>query len=138
MTVELIPQLVGANRRPTGQRGLFVGTEHLLLGLLRDEESTAARALAQNGVRLEEVLLGVQQIIGVGSSRSDHVPLTSRAKRVVENEFTEARRLGDEQIGTTHILLALVEEGEGVGVQTLRGLGISLREVRTSSLALVR
>jgi ATP-dependent Clp protease ATP-binding subunit ClpC len=109
----------------------YIGTEHLLLGLIREDEGIAARALQRLDVSLEAVRSRVQEIIGVGASaQSGHIPFTPRAKKVLELSLREALQLGHDDIGTEHILLGLVREGEGVAAQVLVRLGVDLARVR--------
>jgi ATP-dependent Clp protease ATP-binding subunit ClpA len=113
----------------------YIGTEHLLLGLVHEGEGVAAAALAQLGVSLEAVRTQVEEIIGHGdSSPSGHIPFTPRAKKVLELALREALGLGHDFIGTEHILLGLVREGEGVAAQVLVKMGASLARVRSQVL----
>jgi ATP-dependent Clp protease ATP-binding subunit ClpC len=114
----------------------YIGTEHILLGLLREGEGQAARTLASLGVSLEAVRTQVEEIIGRGDSiPSGHIPFTPRAKKVLELSLREARWGGDEHIGSDHILLGLVREGEGVAAQVLVKLGAGLSEVRRAIIS---
>jgi len=116
----------------------YIGTEHLLLGLLRDGTGVAARALESLEIRLEAVRLEVEAIIGHGDSApSGHIPFTPRAKKVLELSLREAMELGHDHIGTEHILLGLIREGEGVAAQVLVRLGAELSRVRQQVIALV-
>jgi ATP-dependent Clp protease ATP-binding subunit ClpC len=109
----------------------YIGTEHLLLGLIHEGDGIAARALASFGVDLEKARAQVEQIIGRGQhATSGHIPFTPRAKKVLELSLREALQLGDNHIGTEHILLALLREGEGVAAQVLIRLGAELKRVR--------
>jgi ATP-dependent Clp protease ATP-binding subunit ClpC len=93
----------------------WIGTEHILLGLIREGEGVAARALESIGVSLDVVRQKVEEIIGRGQQApSGHIPFTPRAKKVLELSLREALQLGDNYIGTEHILLGLVREGDGV------------------------
>ncbi len=115
----------------------YVGTEHILLGLLHEERGAAARALAALDVGLEAVRQQVEQIIGTGAhAPPGHIPFTPRAKRVLELSLREALLLGDDYIGTEHILLGLLREGEGVAPQVLVRLGCDLNQVRQQVLLL--
>jgi ATP-dependent Clp protease ATP-binding subunit ClpC len=115
----------------------YIGTEHILLGLLHEEQGIAAVALTTAGVTREAVRDQVAQIIGRGdSSPSGHIPFTPRAKKVLELGLREALELGHGYIGTEHILLGLLREGEGVAVQVLVVLGASPPILRESTLAL--
>jgi len=117
----------------------YIGTEHILLGLAREGEGVAARALESLGISLEAVRQQVEEIIGRGQEApSGHIPFTPRAKKVLELSLREAQRLGDDHIGTEHILLGLVREGEGVGAQILERQGASLDRVQAQVLATVR
>src|SRR6478736_5405233 len=109
----------------------YIGTEHLMLGLVRETDGVAARVLSDMGIRLAEVRRAVEFIIG----RGDQVPtgdigLTPRAKKVIELAVDEARRLNHHYIGTEHLLLGLVREGEGIAAGVLESLGVSLDKVR--------
>jgi ATP-dependent Clp protease ATP-binding subunit ClpC len=109
----------------------YIGTEHLLLGLLAEEDGVAARVLESLGVQLEAVRSRVLEIIGRGTgSAHGHIPFTPRAKKVLELSLREAIQLGHNYIGTEHILLGLVREGEGIGAQVLAKQGVSLDRVR--------
>ncbi|GAA2383912.1 hypothetical protein GCM10010170_093030 [Dactylosporangium salmoneum] len=109
----------------------YIGTEHLLLGLLHEGEGLAASVLRALGVTLEAVQRQVEEIVGLGAqAATGHVPFTPRAKKVLELSLRESLRLGDSCIGTEHILLALLREGEGVAVQILTRLGVSPTAVR--------
>jgi ATP-dependent Clp protease ATP-binding subunit ClpC len=116
-----------------------IGTEHLLLGLLREGDSVAARALGRLGIVLADVRADVVRIIGEGSETpSGHIPFTPRSKKVLELSLREALELGSNHIGTEHILLGLVREGHGVATQVLVDRGADLRRVRATLLTLVR
>src|SRR4026207_1390604 len=109
----------------------YIGTEHILLGLIHEGEGVAAKALESLGISLEAVRSQVEEIIGQGgSSPSGHLPFTPRAKKVVELSLREALQLGHNYIGTEHILLGLIREGEGVAAQVLVKLGADLSRVR--------
>jgi ATP-dependent Clp protease ATP-binding subunit ClpC len=109
----------------------YIGTEHILLGLLRDDESGATRALQELGITLEAVRQQVEEIVGRGKKMpSGHIPFTPRAKKVLELSLREALHLGHNYIGPEHILLGLLREGDGVAVQALVGLGADLNRVR--------
>jgi ATP-dependent Clp protease ATP-binding subunit ClpC len=109
----------------------YIGTEHILLGLLRADDSAAARALESLGVSLAQARTEVEAIIGRGrKALSGHIPFTPRAKRVLELSLSEAKRLRHQHIGTEHILLGLLREGEGVGAQVLVRLGVDLNKAR--------
>jgi ATP-dependent Clp protease ATP-binding subunit ClpC len=116
----------------------YIGTEHILLGLIHEGEGVAARALESLGVSLEQVRGDVEQIIGQGQSAPPgHIPFTPRAKKVLELSLREALQLGHNYIGTEHILLGLVREGEGVGAQVLLKRGATLDGVRTEVVSLL-
>ena len=109
----------------------YIGTEHILLGLVREGEGVAAKVLANLGVELEKVRSAVEFIIGRGERTvRGEIGLTPRAKRVIELAVDEARRLGHNYIGTEHLLLGLLREGEGVAAGVLESLGIGLEKVR--------
>ena len=109
----------------------YIGTEHVLLGLIREGEGVAAKALESLGISLEAVRQQVEEIIGQGQQApSGHIPFTPRAKKVLELSLREALQLGHNYIGTEHILLGLIREGEGVAAQVLVKLGADLNRVR--------
>ncbi len=109
----------------------YIGTEHILLGLIHEGEGVAAQALESLGISLEAVRNQVEEIIGQGSSSpSGHIPFTPRAKKVLELSLREALQLGHNYIGTEHVLLGLIREGEGVAAQVLVKLGADLSKVR--------
>jgi ATP-dependent Clp protease ATP-binding subunit ClpC len=109
----------------------YIGTEHILLGLIHEGEGVAARALESLGVSLEAVRAGVRSIIGEGASASTgHIPFTPRAKKVLELSLREAIQLGHNYIGTEHILLGLLREGQGVAAQVLVGQGLTFDRAR--------
>jgi ATP-dependent Clp protease ATP-binding subunit ClpC len=112
----------------------YIGTEHILLGLVRETEGVAARVLSNQGVELSKVRSAVEFIIGKGEQRtSGEIGLTPRAKKVIELAVDEARRLNHHYIGTEHILIGLMREGEGVASGVLESLGISLDKVRAET-----
>jgi ATP-dependent Clp protease ATP-binding subunit ClpC len=116
----------------------FIGTEHILLGLIHEGEGLAAEALAALGISLEAVRAEVEETIGVsGSAPMDPVPFTPRAKKVLELSLREALQMGHQYIGTEHILLGLVREGEGVAATVLVGLGAELPRVRQVVITLI-
>src|SRR5687767_15694904 len=109
----------------------FIGTEHILLGLIHEGEGVAAKALESLGISLEAVREKVEETIGpAGSSTSGSPPFTPRAKKVLELSLREALQLGHNYIGTEHMLLGLVREGEGVAAQVLKRLGIDFDATR--------
>jgi len=116
----------------------YIGTEHILLGLLREDEGVAAKALTTLGVSLEAVRRDVGEIVGQGSEvPRGHIPFTPRAKKVLELSLREALQLGHNYIGTEHILLGLIREGEGVAAQVLQKLGADLNRVRQTVVRLL-
>jgi ribosomal protein S18 acetylase RimI-like enzyme len=116
----------------------YIGTEHLLLGLISEGEGVGAQALQQLDVSLMSVRSGIERIIGHGTGMpTGHIPFTPRAKKVLELSLREALSLGHDYIGTEHILLGLVREGEGVAAQVLAGSGVRLRDVRATVVALL-
>jgi ATP-dependent Clp protease ATP-binding subunit ClpC len=123
-------------------RGLnhdYIGTEHLLLGLMREGKGVAARALDGLGVRVDAVAERVEAAAGRGSEApSGHIPFTPRSKKVLELSLREALDLGHDYIGTEHILLGLLREGEGVAAQVLDGLGVTADGAREQVTTLLR
>jgi ATP-dependent Clp protease ATP-binding subunit ClpC len=116
----------------------YIGTEHILLGLIHEGEGVAAKALESLGISLEAVRSQVEEIIGHGgTSPSGHIPFTPRAKKVLELSLREALQLGHNYIGTEHILLGLIREGEGVAAQVLVKLGADLSRVRQQVIQLL-
>jgi ATP-dependent Clp protease ATP-binding subunit ClpC len=116
----------------------YIGTEHILLGLIHEGEGVAARALESLGISLEAVRQQVEEIIGPGEQASSgHIPFTPRVKKVLELSLREARELGHSYIGTEHILLGLLREGEGVAAQVLVKLGADLSRVRQQVIAVL-
>ncbi len=116
----------------------YIGTEHILLGLIHEGEGVAAKALESLSISLESVRAQVEEIIGQGgSSPSGHIPFTPRAKKVLELSLREALQLGHNYIGTEHILLGLLREGEGVATQVLVKLGADLGKVRQQVIQLL-
>jgi hypothetical protein len=117
----------------------YIGTEHLLLGLLRDPDSLAAKVLGDLGVRLEDARQAVEFIIGRGDRVVlGEIGLTPRAKKVIELAITEARSLGHHYVGTEHLLLGLVREGEGIAAGVLERLGVTLEQARDATLRRLR
>jgi len=113
----------------------YIGTEHLLLGLVREEEGVAAKVLSNLGVELDKVRSAVEAIIGRGDRILwGEIGLTPRAKKVIELAVDEARRLNHHYIGTEHLLLGLVREGEGIAAGVLESLGVNLEKVRTQTI----
>ncbi|KHL02796.1 ATP-dependent Clp protease ATP-binding subunit [Sinomonas humi] len=116
----------------------YIGTEHILLGLIHEGEGVAAKALESLGISLDGVREQVQEIIGQGQQApSGHIPFTPRAKKVLELSLREALQLGHNYIGTEHILLGLIREGEGVAAQVLVKLGADLNRVRQQVIQLL-
>ena len=113
----------------------YIGTEHLLLGLVREGEGVAAKVLGNLGVELNKVRSAVEYIIGRGDRIVlGEIGLTPRAKKVIELAVDEARRLNHHYIGTEHLLLGLVREGEGIAAGVLESLGVNLEKVRTQTI----
>jgi Clp amino terminal domain, pathogenicity island component/UvrB/uvrC motif len=116
----------------------YIGTEHLLLGLAHEGQGVAAIALERLGIRLEALRAQVQEVIGRGQrAPSGHIPFTPRAKKVLELSLRESQQLGHNYIGTEHVLLGLVREGEGVAAQVLVKLGADLSRVRQQVIQLL-
>jgi ATP-dependent Clp protease ATP-binding subunit ClpC len=116
----------------------YIGTEHLLLGLVREGDGVAARVLSNMGVQLPKVRSAVEFIIGRGESViMGEIGLTPRAKKVIELAVDEARRLNHHYIGTEHLLLGLVREGEGIAAGVLESLGVNLEKVRAQVMQVV-
>jgi ATP-dependent Clp protease ATP-binding subunit ClpA len=117
----------------------YIGTEHILLGLIHEGEGVAAKALQALGISLEAVRQQVEEIIGQGQQApSGHIPFTPRAKKVLELSLREAQQLGHNYIGTEHILLGLIREGDGVAAQVLVRLGARLGRVRQQVIELLQ
>ena len=115
-----------------------VGTEHILLGLIREGEGIAAKALVALNVNLDSIQQEIQKMIGYGDqSEANNVAYTPRAKRVIELSLDEARKLGHTYIGTEHILLGLIREGEGVAARVLSNLGVNLNKAKQQVLQLL-
>ena len=116
----------------------YIGTEHILLGLIHEGDGVAAKALESLGISLEAVRSQVEKIIGKGKSEpGSHIPFTPRAKKVLEFSLREALQLGHNYIGTEHILMGLIREGEGVAAQVLTKLGANLSRVRKEVINLL-
>ncbi len=123
--------VVGAQDEARALRHDYIGTEHILLGLISEGEGVAAKALESLDISLETVRQQVQEMIGRGDrAPSGHIPFTPRAKKVLELSLREALQLGHNYIGTEHILLGLIREGQGVAAQVLVRLGADLASVR--------
>lgn len=114
-----------------------IGTEHILLGLVREGEGIAAKALFALGLTSEKIQQEVEALIGRGSENGSTIHYTPRAKKVIELSMDEARKLGHSYVGTEHILLGLIREGEGVAARVLNNLGISLTKARQQVLQLL-
>jgi ATP-dependent Clp protease ATP-binding subunit ClpC len=116
----------------------FVGTEQILLGLIGEGTGIAAKTLKGMGVNLKEARAEVEKIIGRGSGFvAVEIPFTPRAKRVLELSWDEARQLGHNYIGTEHLLLGLIREGEGVAARVLENLGVDLTKVRSNVIRML-
>ncbi|OZU87223.1 ATP-dependent Clp protease ATP-binding subunit ClpC [Virgibacillus indicus] len=114
-----------------------IGTEHILLGLVREGEGIAAKALQSLGLEVAKIQEEVEKLIGVGKQPMQSIHYTPRAKKVVELSQDEARKLGHSYVGTEHILLGLIREGEGVAARVLNNLGVSLNKARQQVLQLL-
>jgi ATP-dependent Clp protease ATP-binding subunit ClpC len=114
-----------------------IGTEHILLGLIREGEGIAAKALTALGLGLEKIQDEVEALIGKGQEKTNNIAYTPRAKKVIELSMDEARKLGHTYVGTEHILLGLIREGEGVAARVLNNLGVSLNKARQQVLQLL-
>ncbi|OEF97969.1 ATP-dependent Clp protease ATP-binding subunit [Desulfuribacillus alkaliarsenatis] len=114
-----------------------VGTEHLLLGLVREGEGIAAKALLNLNVSMESIQQEIEKMIGYGENHNQTVAYTPRAKRVIELSMDEARKLGHTYVGTEHILLGLIREGEGIAARVLNNLGVSLNKAKQQVLQLL-
>ena len=116
----------------------WIGTEHLLLGVLREGDGVAARTLASLGISLQPVRQQVEEIIGpVQQVPGEHIPFTPRSKKVLELSLRESLQLGHDRVGTGHLLLGLIREGDGVAAQVLVRLGADLNQVRQQVIELV-
>jgi GNAT superfamily N-acetyltransferase len=116
----------------------YIGTEHILLGLLHESDGVGAKALESLGISLDAVRQQVEEIIGRGQhAPPGHIPFTPRSKRVLELSLTEAVQLGHDYVGTEHILLGLIREGDGVAAQVLVKLGADLNRVRQQVTQLI-
>ena len=129
-------------RRRSEARALghdYIGTEHLLLGLISEGDGVAAKALESLGVSAEALRARVVEIVGPGSDHesSGHIPFTPQAKQVLRLSLGEALRLGHNYIGTEHLLLGLIQEKEGVAAQALADAGADLRRVRAEVVRLL-
>src|ERR1700682_2425139 len=117
----------------------YIGTEHLLLGLIREGEGVAAQVLAALNVDLSKVRTAVEFIVGRGDSTTSpsEITLSPRTKKVIELAIDEARKLGHTHVGTEHLLLGLVREGQGIAAGVLESLGLSMDRVRTQVIATI-
>ncbi|MDQ6643271.1 MAG: hypothetical protein M3Y76_02355 [Chloroflexota bacterium] len=117
----------------------YIGTEHLLLGLVREGEGVATQVLSNLGIQVDQVYHSVEAIIGHGGHIvSGEVGLTPRAKKVIELAVDEARRLNHRFIGTEHLLVGLVREGSGIAADVLERLGLQLEQVRAETIQVLR
>lgn len=117
----------------------YIGTEHVLLGLLNEGEGIGCQALVRHGMSLEVAREKIREIIGEGAeSPSGHIPFTPRAKKILELSLREALQLGHNYIGTEHFLLGMVREGQGVAAQVLAQNGITLASLRETVLDLLK
>ncbi|WP_127584080.1 ATP-dependent protease ATP-binding subunit ClpC [Paenibacillus koleovorans] len=114
-----------------------IGTEHILLGLIRESDGIAAKALIALGLSLEKIQDEVESLIGRGQEQPSNIAYTPRAKKVIELSMDEARKLGHTYVGTEHILLGLIREGEGVAARVLNNLNVSLNKARQQVLQLL-
>src|SRR5690348_11337284 len=116
----------------------YIGTEHLLLGLVREGDGVAAKVLNNLGVELNKARAAIEHIIGRGDRVVlGEIGLTPRAKKVIELAVDEARRLGHHYIGTEHLLLGLVREGEGIAAGVLESLGVNLEKARRETVKIL-
>ncbi len=122
--------LILANDEAKDLNHNYVGTEHILLGLMQENEGVAAQALHNLGVQYDDIRSRIESLVGVGTMPTDVIGYTPRAKRVLELSFVEARRIGHNYVGTEHILLGLLREGEGVAARVLMEMGIDLNRAR--------
>ena len=113
----------------------YIGTEHLLLGLIREGDGVAAKVLSNLGVDLDKARISVESVLGRGNRVViGEIGFTPRAKKVIELAVDEARRLHHHYLGTEHLLLGLVREGQGIGAGVLESLGVSLEKVRAQTM----
>src|SRR6478735_469973 len=130
--------LVFANEEAHRFSHNYIGTEHFLLGLIRQESSIAARVLSNMGIQLPKVRSAMEFIIGRGDQApTGDIGLTPRAKKVIELAVDEANQLNNQSIGTEHLLLGLVREGEGIAAGVLESLGVNLEKVRAQVMQLI-
>ena len=137
-TEKAIKVIMLAQEEARRLRHNFVGTEQILLGLIGEGTGVAAKVLKSMGVNLKDARIEVEKIIGRGSGFvAVEIPFTPRAKRVLELSLEEARQLGHNYIGTEHLLLGLIREGEGVAARVLENLGVDLSKVRTQVIRML-
>lgn len=132
--------VVLAQDEARSMRHNYIDTEHFLLALVAEGEGVAGRALTKLGVDADQVRARILEVVGEGPEDivlGGHIPFTPRAKKVLELSLREALQLGHSYIGTEHLLLGMVREGEGVGVQVLEHLGVDLLEVRRAVMGLL-
>jgi ATP-dependent Clp protease ATP-binding subunit ClpC len=131
--------VVLAQNEARALRHNYIGTEHLLLGLLREEEGIAARVLGELAVTVDEVRAQVGRIVGQGDEEVDtgQIPFTPRAKKVLELALREAQALGHQYIGTEHLLLGLVRENSGVAARILLDFGADAETIRSEIIGLL-
>lgn len=131
--------VVLAQEEARGLKHNYIGTEHLLLGLIHEGDGVAAKAMEMVGIKLDDARAAVVELIGEGESAVEgHIPFTPRAKRVFELSLREALQLGHNYIGTEHLLLGLLKEGEGVASQVFHQLGADQAQVRQAVLQLLQ
>ncbi len=131
--------IVLAQEEARGLKHNYIGTEHLLLGLIHEGDGVAAKAMEMSGLKLEDVRGAVVELIGEGEKPVEgHIPFTPRAKRVFELSFREALQLGHNYIGTEHLLLGLLKEGDGVAAQVLHKLGADPSKIRKAVMQLLQ
>jgi ATP-dependent Clp protease ATP-binding subunit ClpC len=117
----------------------FIGTEHLLLGLVAEGDGIAAKILANLGVELENARDQTEDLLGRGNHTIEgEIPLSPRVKKVIEQARDDAHRLGHHSLGTEHLLLALVHDGEGLAIHVLEGLGINREQVQTQTFQMLQ
>ena len=131
--------IVLAQRRSQLLKHDYIGTEHILLGLLREEEGLAAKALENRGVSVEATRAKVVRIVGQGKdARSGQIPFTPRAKKVLESSLHESRTLGHGYIGTEHVLLGLIDDPESVAARILRDFDLTAEAIRSEIMTLLQ
>ncbi len=131
--------IVLAQEEARGLEHNYIGTEHLLLGLIHEGDGVAAKAMEMTGIKLEDARAAVVELIGEGEKPVEgHIPFTPRAKRVFELSFREALQLGHNYIGTEHLLLGLLKEGDGVAAQVLHKLNADPAKIRKAAMQLLQ